>query len=511
MASHTLPHSSAVSQLPRHGMLCLFGFGVRVSVVNGNLSCHDGIGNDRRTVLLSKINSNLKRLVIIGSDGMISLEALRWVADRDAALLVLDRRGKVLVVCGPTAPSDARLHRSQVLALENGTALRISKELIRQKLEGQASLANDMLHDSVASNAIERFKTELTRAESIESVRLIESQAARVYWQSWADVSIQWVRKDERRVPDHWKRFRSRISPLTRSPRLASSPPNALLNILYSLCESEARLSAVAMGFNPALGLLHVDTPNRDSLACDLQEPIRAAVDAFVLDWLQSEPLRKCDFWEERNGNCRVSPSLAIKLCETACTWRHLLAPVAEYVARELWLDSSSKGGRILLATRLTQRHKREAKGASPLPSAIRPPRRENLCRGCGKIIRSEHTNCADCAICGATERLVRAARLGRLAARSPEARAKHVASRRRHAQACSAWDASSQPAWLSDQIYSEKIQPLVARTSASAIALAIGVSRGYAGRVRQGYRPHPRHWQALAELVGFVGNQQSN
>src|SRR6476660_9563878 len=109
MAWNTLPQHSAVTQLPRHGTLCLFGFGVRVSVVNGNLSCHDGIADERRTLFLPKVNSNLKRLVLIGSNGMISLEALRWVADRDAALLMLDRRGKVVIVCGPTAPSDARL------------------------------------------------------------------------------------------------------------------------------------------------------------------------------------------------------------------------------------------------------------------------------------------------------------------------------------------------------------------------------------------------------------------
>jgi hypothetical protein len=40
-----------------------------------------------------------------------------------------------------------------------------------------------------------------------------------------------------------------------------------------------------------------------------------------------------------------------------------------------------------------------------------------------------------------ATDRLVSAARLGRVASRSLEARAKHSASRRRHAAACSPWD----------------------------------------------------------------------
>ena len=39
---------------------------------------------------------------------------------------------------------------------------------------------------------------------------------------------------------------------------------------------------------------------------------------------------------------------------------------------------------------------------------------------------------------------------------------------------------------------------------SASAIAQQILVSGWYAGRIREGYRPHPRHWEALAELVGI-------
>jgi hypothetical protein len=28
--------------------------------------------------------------------------------------------------------------------------------------------------------------------------------------------------------------------------------------------------------------------------------------------------------------------------------------------------------------------------------------------------------------------------------------------------------------------------------------------ARWYAGRIREGYRPHPRHWLVLAELVGI-------
>jgi hypothetical protein len=43
-----------------------------------------------------------------------------------------------------------------------------------------------------------------------------------------------------------------------------------------------------------------------------------------------------------------------------------------------------------------------------------------------------------------------------------------------------------------------------VAEISSSSIAPHIGVSRWYAGRIRRGYRPHARHWQALGELIGL-------
>ena len=513
-ASGTLPHQSLSRKSPigRNGVLTLSGFGIKVRMQSGHLEIEDGIGPERRRIRLARVGHGLRRLVLIGSDGFITLEALRWVSDVGAAFLLLDRTGKVIAVTGPVASSDSKLRRAQSLALGNGTALKISKELISQKLAGQEMLVRDMLHDSVTADAIARFRTTLSTAESVERVMLVESQAAKLYWHSWADLPILWPRKDEKLVPSHWKRFGSRISPLTHSPRLATSPPNALLNMLYGILESEARLSAVAMGMDPSIGFLHVDTPNRDSLACDLMEVCRpSGVDAFVLNWLQSEPLRKSDFWEDRNGNCRIVSSLAIKLCQTSDTWRRLVAPVAEYVAQELWSSASkprstSKLAREVIATRLTQQNKREAKGSN-VPE-VKQPKPDHFCGGCGKTINAERTHCSNCAIDGATERLGSAARIGRIAARSPEARAKHVASRRRHAEACSAWDASKQPDWLTSEIFSQRIQPLLASVSTSVIRSRIGVSRWYASRIRQGYRPHPRHWEELGLLVGMSSMQ---
>ena len=505
-ASHTVPHSHTIR---KSGVFVLSGWGIRVQVNAGHLLLHDGIADERRTIRLPRVNHGLKRLVIIGSGGFITFESLRWISDVGAAFVMLDRRGKVLAVAGPVAPSDAKLRRAQALALGNGTALKISREIISQKLAGQELLVRDMLQDSATAHAIARFGIMLSSADSIDRVRLIEAQAAKAYWQAWANLPIQWPRKDERRVPEHWKRFGSRISPLTHSPRLASSPPNALLNLLYALLESESRLSATAMGLDPGIGCLHLDTPNRDSLACDLMEVCRPKVDAFVLNWLQNEPFRKSDFWEDRNGNCRIGSSLAIKLCETSDTWRKLAAPVAEYVAQELCSSiskSASTPARRRIATRLTQSRKRAVKG-SEVPS-VKAPKPERVCRGCGKTVQRDSTNCGECDLRIATKRLVEVAKAGRVAGHTPEAIAKEAATHRRHAQARVAWNPAKQPTWLTEQVFSERIQPVLAQASATAIAKRIGVSRWYAGRIREGYRPHPRHWQALADLAGVLPQQ---
>src|SRR5260370_5057954 len=228
----------------------------------------------------------------------------------------------------------------------------------------------------------------------------------------------------------------ARISRKSCCSETAVNPPNAMLNYLYAVLESESRLALCSLGLDPGLGVLHVDTPARDSLACDLQEVVRPQIGAFLVEWITRETLKRDWFFEQRDGNCRLMAQLAIKLAETAPTWGRAVAPVAEWIAETLWSGRRKPSGGVSLPTRLTQSHKREAKGRSSLPPPVPAPRREPICRGCGKTIQIGRTNCADCAIGGPTERLVNAARVGRVAARNPGAPAKHVASRERHAPA---------------------------------------------------------------------------
>ncbi|HVB54806.1 MAG TPA: hypothetical protein VNE63_00020 [Candidatus Acidoferrales bacterium] len=42
---------------------------------------------------------------------------------------------------------------------------------------------------------------------------------------------------------------------------------------------------------------------------------------AYVLDWISREPLSREWFFEQRDGNCRLMGSFAVRLSETAQTW----------------------------------------------------------------------------------------------------------------------------------------------------------------------------------------------
>jgi hypothetical protein len=80
------------------------------------MDIQDGIGTERRRFHFPRVGHGLRRLVVIGSDGAISLAALRWLSDQKISFTLLERSGKVFAITGPVWPSDAKLRRAQALA-----------------------------------------------------------------------------------------------------------------------------------------------------------------------------------------------------------------------------------------------------------------------------------------------------------------------------------------------------------------------------------------------------------
>jgi hypothetical protein len=124
----------------------------------------------------------------------------------------------------------------------------------------------------------------------------------------------------------------------------------------------------------------------------------------------------------------------------------------------------------------------------------------------CGKSVEARNIYCRVCGVAVSRENLIELARVGRVAAQSAEAQARRAETKRRHDIAGNSWQPSSQPAWLNDETYRAKIQPLLVGVTNAAIATALGVSMPYAADIRAGRRrPHPRHWELLAQLVLYT------
>lgn len=392
------------SKISRHsaiknGVLVLSGYGLRVTVERGHLLVFDGVCEDRRQMRLSRATCNLKRLVVLGHTGFITLEALRWLRDIGSALSVIDANGQVIVTSGPTGHHGAQLLRSQALAAANRTGLEIVRDLLREKLRGQATVLHSLDGAKSAIEKITHGVDTLEDGKTLDQLRAVEAEAGAAYWKAWESLPIHFGHRDRERVPEHWQTFGLRHSPLTASPRKAINPANALLNYVYAMLESEAGIAARAAGLDPAIGLLHADLPYRDSLACDLMEPARPRVDAFVLDMLQTRTFRVEDFAETRQGACRVSPGVARLLAETAPTWAKVAAGIAERVARNL-LAEQKKREPGHLPTPLTQlnrsigrnRLRRRPRRANPSPALPR------ACRSCGVVLEARRRKyCDDC------------------------------------------------------------------------------------------------------------------
>jgi hypothetical protein len=104
-----------------------------------------------------------------------------------------------------------------------------------------------------------------------------------------------------------------------------------------------------------------------------------------------------------------------------------------------------------------------------------------------------------------ARERIVEIAKIGRIASHAPGPKARRAQTQRQHTITRLAWQRSSLPAWLNEETYTRKIQPLLTGVANPVIRSTLGGSVTYAVAIRAGRRrPHPRHWEALARLAGI-------
>ncbi len=307
------------------GICVADGYGLRIHINRRALVIADGYGTQRRERQFHKATHGLRRLVVLGHTGYITLEAIRWICDTGIALIHIDQDGRVLATTGSLGSDQPALRRAQARAAGQPVGIGITRNILRHKLDGQAQVAADIAGPEVGAQ-VAAFIPQLEVATSLDQMRLAEAMAANAYFDAWAQVPVRFPTADRHRIPEHWTRVGPRRSPISGKSQTVANPVHAILNYLYALLEAEARIACLTVGLDPGIGILHTDQRSRDSLALDLIEAVRPNVDAYLLGLLRTHVFRATDFTETRQGACRA---LALRRVAYSVTVRVVGKPAA--------------------------------------------------------------------------------------------------------------------------------------------------------------------------------------
>jgi CRISPR-associated protein Cas1 len=512
-------------QTPVAGVCVVDGCGVSVSVRHGHLLVEDGLGRHRRSRRFNRATSDLRRLVIVADSGMVTLDALAWCRATGVAVVAIDAfRGDVTLSTVAPSVDDGRLRRQQGLATTNGVAARITADLLRAKLAGQAAVVGEVFADPATAYTLAGLYEALGDTNDLDELRQIEATAAAAYFGAWTgrpETVLPWAERDRRRLPAHWQEpFDGRRSRLSgTSARRATAPLNCLINWCGALAMSECRIGALIAGLDVGIGLLHADVKSTDALVFDLVEPLRPEVERFCLDLIASRVFHRGDFLEQPDGSVRLGPALRADLTTTLPRWAEAAGPVVERVAHAL-AEASDRP--IPKSTPITSRRRiAVAKVASaprrkpqaPLPTPrltrVRQPALPlaHRCKGCGADL--DHHQRTWCAACWPTRRS-QAGRSGshaaRLALDDPlvrEAKGSAISAGRRAAR-----DARIRAAGWEPEDLERRIRPALraAKVTAAQVMDATGLRVSAAYRALEGRQvPNARHWDALAAMGGVA------
>ena len=345
-------------------------------------------------------------------------------------------------------------------------------------------------------------------------VRQLEASAAACYFNAWVASPLtvpRFASQDRKSVPDHWLRYEGRRSRLgsVSGNRKVERPVNALLYYLFALVEVEAVLACHRVGLDPGLGIMHLDAKSRNSMALDLMEPVRPAVEAWTLELVARRSFMKSSFTETADGHVRILAPLTHELADTIPQWRSLLAPWVEGVAHLLGQVVS---GKYTPATPLNSGNSRRAQASVKVRKARAHAQRQLAQRATERAPRqlaaeTPMLELGTCASCGG--RLARgqdvrcSACWASMPGQDAASRSKRGAAISSSRQASKKWKEENPGIRGDPMVFRETIHPGLAGVRLTEIMEACGVSKATASKVRAGKQvPAVRHWDALRILI---------
>ncbi len=244
--------------------------------------------------------SLLERVVIVGN---CQLEAriIAGLAAHGISLAIVNPRHpeRRAWLCGP-AHNDASIRIAQLAAFADPAmkyqlahAVVLAKarrlhRLVRRMKRQRPDAGLPLTHaQEQLTNVLEQLRGPAQSASfGLEALRGLEGAASRAGFSALAAVlpsSLGFDGRKRRPPPD---------------------PANALLSLSYTLLHHRTAQTAWALGLDPLIGYLHEPAHGRESLAADLMEPWRPAVEEWVWRLFAEQRLRKEHFSTQPNGAC---------------------------------------------------------------------------------------------------------------------------------------------------------------------------------------------------------------
>lgn len=202
------------------------------------------------------------------------------------------RKGEASLMMARPHNDAARRVAQYRLSQDGGFCRTFSACLVELKLRGQLEFLRELRERDLQARyeltmrvrQLEQFLAQVEAQPTIPSLRGLEGSAAVSYFAGLAAY-----------LPESLN-FHNRNR---RPPR---DPFNATLSLGYTLLHGDAVLALFGSGLDPYIGFYHGLDFGRESLACDVIEPLRPRLDRFAVQLFKNGDLRPEDFSTTASG-----------------------------------------------------------------------------------------------------------------------------------------------------------------------------------------------------------------
>jgi CRISPR-associated protein Cas1 len=240
---------------------------------------------------------------------MVSPQLMEACAEAQIPLNFMSTHGRLLARVDTPGSAGVRLKRAQyrraddmafrlnfTRAVVAGKVQNARGSLLRSSRDLPEHRAGDAEALRTAAAYLANGLLQLEPADSLEAMRGVEGDAARIYFENFSRMTPE--------APESLIFTRR-----TRRPPL--DPINALLSLFYSILTHDCTAALACAGLDPSVGFFHDERPGRPSLALDLMEEFRAIlVDRFVITLINRRQVAADDFI--------IRPGGAVELKEAA-------------------------------------------------------------------------------------------------------------------------------------------------------------------------------------------------